>query len=229
MNPYTLDKLYANGIIDFTPYEILYSPASPNAYNMTNPYLNMAAQAGLYQRSINSGDSFSSSNTNYNGNSFMNIMDYTMHNPYSSLVSQFKGINSIAANNAYAGNSYGNLGIGSMSQAGGMNSLGLNGSIGTNSTAALNAGFGGSGIGKQNTGVINNALGGFGDIGNSSGSAMNSNSGIWGHIVKGLIGLGAIIIGVCLMFKRGKKGAKQATSFLSKINPVNWFKKTNKP
>lgn len=220
MVPDTLNHLYKKGIIDYTPYEVLYSPASPNAYNMTNPYLNMAAQAGLYQRSINSGDSFNSSNMNFNGSASVNNMDYSMHNPYSSLVSQFKGINSIAANNAY-----GNMGIGSMSQAGGMNSLGFNSSIGTNSRTVANAGFGDMGFGAQNTGVATNALGGFGSIGNRINSVTNNTSGIGGTILKGLIGLGAIIIGTMALFKGGKKGAKPTSSFLSKLNPLNWFKK----
>ncbi len=224
MNPYTLDRLYANGIIDFTPYEVLYSPAAPNAYSMTNPYLNMAAQAGLYQKSITAGDSFNSSNMNFYGNSSMNNMDYSMHNPYSSLVSQFKGINSIAA-----GNAYGNMGIGSMSQAGGMNSLGFNGSIGTNSTAAMNAGLGEAGIGVQNTGVATNALGGFGSIGNKISSALSSDSGMSGYVKRALIGLGTIIVGAIILFKGKKKPQKQTTSILSKLNPLNWFKKTEKP
>lgn len=229
MVPDTLNNLYKKGIIDYTPYEVLYSPASPNAYNMTNPYLNMAAQAGLYQKSINSGDSFNSSNMNFNGSSSMNNMDYTMHNPYSSLVSQFKGINSIAANNAYAGNSYGNMGIGSVSSAGGMNSLGFNGSIGTNSTAAMNAGFGEAGIGIQNTNAGTNALGGFGSFGNWISSLFGENSGLKEKVIKGLIGLSAIIIGGKMLFKSKKKAPKQTTSFLSKLNPLNWFKKTEKP
>lgn len=232
MNTYTLDKLYEHGIINYTPYEVLFSAAAPNAYSMTNPYLDMAAQAGLYQRHGANPDTFSYSGSAGSGFS-LNGMENSMVNPYSSLASQYKGLNSFAASNTYGNmgsmGGFGNQSIGSYSRSG-LDSLGFNGSVGTNSSAALNAGFGEGGIGTSSASNMSNALG-LGAAGQriSSGLSNTAQSLLSSNIFKGLIGLGILLIGGKMLFK-GKKAPKNTakTSFLSKLNPLNWFKKSNK-
>ncbi len=62
VNPYTLNNLYAQGIIDYVPAELLMPTPVGSMQSMTNPYLNLAKQGNLYQQH-GSGDSFS-----YTGN-----------------------------------------------------------------------------------------------------------------------------------------------------------------
>ena len=65
VNSYTLNQLYANGIIDYVPD--LGQPIM--AGNMQNPYMNMAMQGAGFQNYGSGADSFSyssSHNMNYN-------------------------------------------------------------------------------------------------------------------------------------------------------------------
>ena len=57
LNPYTLNNLYAQGILDYVPQDLCAVSPSPLA-GMQNPYLNSAQQGALDQNS-NTGDSFS--------------------------------------------------------------------------------------------------------------------------------------------------------------------------
>lgn len=64
INPYTLNSLYGQGILDYVPYDLC-GGANVSALNgMQNPYLNMAAQGGLYQNAGNSLDTFNAAGMN---------------------------------------------------------------------------------------------------------------------------------------------------------------------
>lgn len=71
VNPYTMNKLYEQGLLDYIPTELM-MPMPMGNMSMQNPYLNAAEQGGLYQNYGQNGDSFTSSaqmanNAGYNG------------------------------------------------------------------------------------------------------------------------------------------------------------------
>ena len=66
VSPYTMNNLYAQGILDYTPYDIYGAPnVSPYA-NFANPYMQSAMQGTLYQNYGSMNDSFVR-NTGLNG------------------------------------------------------------------------------------------------------------------------------------------------------------------
>ena len=184
VNPYTLNNLYAQGIIDYAPYDLCNSGVNVSAMNgMVNPYLANAMQGSLYQNHGKYGDSFSYSSP--------------------SAMQQQIGIQSNAGMNAW-----GMEGIGSESNAG-LNAFGLGG-IGANSQSEANA------------------WGGFNDVGANISSKLDGTASFFERIPKAVKGIaaGLLMIGsLALIFRRGKKPQTQKTSFFSKLNPVNWFKK----
>ncbi len=59
VNPFTLNSLYNQGIIDYTPYDLCNGGMYPGMYGAgMNPYMQSAMQGGLYQNYGMSGDSF---------------------------------------------------------------------------------------------------------------------------------------------------------------------------
>lgn len=59
VNPYTLNHLYSQGILDYVPYDLC--PAAQNVpimYGFQNPYLNTAMQGNLYKNSTEANDTF---------------------------------------------------------------------------------------------------------------------------------------------------------------------------
>lgn len=135
VNPYTLNHLYNNGILDYVPYDLTGGVNVSSLNGMQNPYMMSAMQGALYQNYGRTADSFGS---NLNGQGY--------------------GIQPNAGLNGF-----GIQGIGRHSQAG-INGFGLQG-IGTNSQAGINGfggGFGGLGQDVSN-GVKNTAsfLGGL--------------------------------------------------------------------
>ncbi len=184
VSPFTLNSLYAQGIIDYAPYELCNSSVNPVPLTgMANPYLTSAMQGALYQNHGKSGDSFS----------------------YSSPLGMHHSENSGTGHNAW-----GVQGIGTESSAG-LNAFGLGG-IGTDS----HAGF--------------NAWGGFNDVGGNISSHLDGSVPFLDRIPKAVKGIaaGVLMIGsLALVFRsRGKKTPVKKTGLFSKLNPVNWFKKT---
>ena len=183
INPYTLNNLYAQGIIDYAPYDLCNSGINMPVINgAMNPYLASAMQGALYQNHGKYGDTFS----------------------YSSP----QGIQP----------------IGETSNAG-KNAWGIEG-IGTESNAGLNAfGLSGIGTGHQSGADI---WGGFNDVGRNIPSGIDSAASFFDRIPKSVKGIaaGLFMIGsLALVFRRGKKPPRPKTSFFSKLNPVNLFKK----
>ena len=117
INPYTLYGLYEKGILDYVPSELLMpTPAAPMT-PMSNPYLDLAKQGGLYQK-YGSGDSYtfsSSRNTNIQ-NSEIGSQSYAGANAY--------GLQGIGAQSMGGANAYGLQGIGTQAQTGGANTWG---------------------------------------------------------------------------------------------------------
>ena len=153
-------------------------------------------------------------------------------------VSTLNGISNPYLSSAMRGNLYQNYGrlgdsfsysspyipqqVGINSQIG-YDAWGMKG-IGSNSQFNMNA-WGMEGIGSDAQFNMN-AWGGVGDVKNNINDAVS----FFDRIPKSIKGIaaGILMIGsVAMVLRRGKKPpVEQKTSFLSKLNPVNWFKKS---
>ncbi len=182
MNQYTLQNLYNKGIIDYVPLELTAPTPAGGMTPMRNPYLDMAAQAGLYRNYGAGGDSFSYSGNNYAGN--YSNQTGSQSNSFSNMF----GLNGVGKNYTGGTGMYGNQGIGGNYTGG----TGMNGS---------------QGIGAQSQAGGVNMFGGFNDVqktfsnGLQNGAAWYANTP---NIIKGLIATALIIGGLAACF-RGKK------------------------
>ena len=184
LNPYTLYHLYEKGILEYVPTDLAVGvPVSP-MMQMSNPYLDMAQQGGLYQNHGMNNDSF-----------------HLQTNPVQSHPQ-----------------------IGSLSQAGGMNTFNGTG-IGAYSQAGGTNTYNGVGIGAYSQAGGMNTFGEFTDTQNSIMNGYYKTKSIIDRTPKFVLGLAAAGIGILGLkagFGRfGKKAAKK-TSFLAKLNPLNW-------
>ena len=226
LNPYTLNHLYQNGILDYVPTDLINTMPSPGLLSMNNPYLDMAKQGMLYQNSGLTQDSFAQSQyqsvgTNYgaalgsnNGTSAYN------YNGQNGAVVTTGSMSNTGGMSAFNG-----IGIGRYNSNSIASSMGENGIVGTLSNAGgLNA-FNGYNIGTQSSSGGINAFGGF----TNNQNGFSKSISIIERTPKLLLGVIAGIIGttgIIFAFKRCKKPVKttQNKSFLSKMNPFNWFK-----
>ncbi len=203
LNPYTLYNLYDKGIIECVPTDLLApTPLAPMA-SMSNPYLDMAKQGGLYQNHGTQTDLFRSSAIQ---------PPETVH---TGSMSQAGGLNT-----------FNGVGIGGANQNTTAGTFGFNNRIGAyNTSGGLNT-FNGVGIGAQSNAGGMNVFGGFGDTKNNLINGYNKTVSIINNTPKVLLGLlgGAIGMGAVMMaFRRGKKPANPAkTGFWSHLNPKNW-------
>ena len=199
INPYTLNNLYSKGILDYVPMDLCNGYINVSALqDLQNPYLNSAMQGNLYQQQGVQNDSFiKSSNSQLNNNigSQSNI----------SLANQFGfGETNTNPQNTFV--------------------LGL-GTIGNNASDSMNT-FTTSNNG--NTPSESTAWGGFSDTKNNIHSGINNTLSLWERTpapIKGVAALGLMIFGMAAAFKTKKKPQAHNTSFLSKLNPINLFKK----
>lgn len=131
VNPFTLNNLYSNGILDYAPYELCTGGVNVSSLNgMQNPYLSSAMQGSLYQKYGNEADSF----TMNNGTPF------SMEN--------------IGSQSSAGMNGFGLEGVGIQSSAG-INGFGMEG-IGSQSSAGTNAWGGFADAGRNiSNGVMN--------------------------------------------------------------------------
>lgn len=219
VNPYTLNNLYSQGILDYAPYELCNSGINVSSMNgISNPYLNTAMQGAQFQNYGQTPDSFCASGKT----------GTVQPNPEmgSAQVSSSFGNENIGINSEAGSNAYGVSGIGTQSQAG-TNAYGLQG-IGAQSQAGENA-YGLQGIGMQGPSE-QAAWGGFGDTSQSIKDGLSRVSGFTQNIpspIKGLAAAGMMIGALALALKTKKKPkVKPKTNFFSNLNPVNWFKKT---
>ncbi len=58
VNPYTMNNLYAQGILDYVPYDLGYAPNVSSYANFPNPYMQTAMQGDLYRNYGLGNDSF---------------------------------------------------------------------------------------------------------------------------------------------------------------------------
>lgn len=203
VNPYTLNNLYSQGILDYAPYELCNSGINVSSMNgISNPYLNTAMQGTQFQNYGQTPDSFCASGK----------IGTVQPNPEMS--------------SARASFGFGNDSIGINSQAG-SNAYGLQG-IGAQSQAGSNA-YGLQGIGMQSPSE-QAAWGGFGDTSQGIKDGISKVSGFTQNIpspIKGLAAAGMMIGALALALKTKKKPqVKPKTNFFSNLNPVNWFRKT---
>ena len=219
VNPYTLNNLYSQGILDYAPYELCNSGINVSSMNgISNPYLNTAMQGTQFQNYGQTPDSFCASGKT----------GTVQPNPEmgSAQVSSSFGNENIGINSEAGSNAYGVSGIGTQSQTG-TNAYGLQG-IGAQSQAGENA-YGLQGIGMQGPSE-QAAWGGFGDTSQSIKDGLSRVSGFTQNIpspIKGLAAAGMMIGALALALKTKKKPkVKPKTNFFSNLNPVNWFKKT---
>lgn len=106
VNPYTLNNLYSQGILDYAPLELCNGTNVSAMNGLQNPYLNSAMQGSLYQN----------------------------HGQYGDSVELGLGAQNIGSQSNAGANAYGLEGIGAQSAAG-TNAFGLEG-IGTNPQSA---------------------------------------------------------------------------------------------
>lgn len=66
VSPYTMNNLYAQGILDYTPYDLCGVPNVSSYASFCNPYMQSAMQGNLYRNYGASNDSFIKS-TGMNG------------------------------------------------------------------------------------------------------------------------------------------------------------------
>ena len=66
VSPYTMNNLYAQGILDYVPYDLCYMPNVSAYSNFANPYMQSAMQGNLYRNYGMGNDSFVR-NTGMNG------------------------------------------------------------------------------------------------------------------------------------------------------------------
>lgn len=203
VNPYTLNNLYSQGILDYAPYELCNSGINVSSMNgISNPYLNTAMQGTQFQNYGQTPDSFCASGK----------IGTVQPNPeMSSARGSFGfGNDSIGINSQAGSNAYGLQGIGAQSQAG-SNAYGL------------------QGIGMQSPSE-QAAWGGFGDTSQGIKDGISKVSGFAQNIpspIKGLAAAGMMIGALALALKTKKKPqVKPKTNFFSNLNPVNWFRKT---
>ncbi len=203
VNPYTLNNLYSQGILDYAPYELCNSGINVSSMNgISNPYLNTAMQGTQFQNYGQTPDSFCASGKT----------GTVQPNPeMSSARGSFGfGNDSIGINSQAGSNAYGLQGIGAQSQAG-SNAYGL------------------QGIGMQSPSE-QAAWGGFGDTSQGIKDGISKVSGFTQNIpspIKGLAAAGMMIGALALALKTKKKPqVKPKTNFFSNLNPVNWFRKT---
>lgn len=203
VNPYTLNNLYSQGILDYAPYELCNSGINVSSMNgISNPYLNTAMQGTQFQNYGQTPDSFCASGK----------IGTVQPNPeMSSARGSFGfGNDTIGINSQAGSNAYGLQGIGAQSQAG-SNAYGL------------------QGIGMQGPSE-QAAWGGFGDTSQGIKDGISKVSGFTQNIpspIKGIAAAGMMIGALALALKTKKKPqAKPKTNFFSNLNPVNWFRKT---
>lgn len=203
VNPYTLNNLYSQGILDYAPYELCNSGINVSSMNgISNPYLNTAMQGTQFQNYGQTPDSFCASGK----------IGTVQPNPeMSSARGSFGfGNDSIGINSQAGSNAYGLQGIGAQSQAG-SNAYGL------------------QGIGMQSPSE-QAAWGGFGDTSQGIKDGISKVSGFTQNIpspIKGLAAAGMMIGALALALKTKKKPqVKPKTNFFSNLNPLNWFRKT---
>ena len=149
-------------------------------------------------------------------------------------VSAMNGIQNPYLNTAMQGSLYQQYGnqadsftrkIGTQSNTG-INAFGLEG-IGGQGNAGMNA-FGVEGIGSQAPSQVN-AWGGFSDAGKNISNGVAGTASFIDRIpspVKGIAAAALMIGSVALIFRGKKKPPAENSGFLSKLNPVNWFKKS---
>ena len=203
VNPYTLNNLYSQGILDYAPYELCNSGINVSSMNgISNPYLNTAMQGTQFQNYGQTPDSFCASGKT----------GTVQPNP--------------EMGSAQVSSSFGNENIGINSEAG-SNAYGLQG-IGAKSQTGENA-YGLQGIGMQGPSE-QAAWGGFGDTSQSIKDGLSRVSGFAQNVpspIKGLAAAGMMIGALALALKTKKKPkVKPKTNFFSNLNPVNWFRKT---
>ena len=218
LNPYTLNHLYQNGILDYVPTDMMMgTPMGGVLTPMNNPYMSMAQQGALYQNHGMAADSFHSSFT----------PAYTPNN-YSSVSAPSNAY--VGANN-YNGYNNGMVQIGARSNAGGLNTFNGYG-IGAYNNNGIGSAIGeyGSFGSQTNAGGVN-TFGGFTDVQNNINGGINKVSAVVSNTPKLVLGILAGVIGyigIAALFKKGKKPAKVTgsnSSFWSNLNPLNWFRK----
>ena len=202
LNPYTLYNLYEKGIIECVPTDLLAPTPMGTMASMSNPYLNMAKQGGLYQNHGAQADLFQSS-----------------------AIQPPETVRTGSMSQAGGLNTFNGVGIGRLNPNTTAGTFGFDNRVGAYSPAGGLNTFNGVGIGTQSNAGGRNIFGGYNDT-NSLVNGYNKTVSIINNTPKVILGLlgGAIGIGAIMMaFRRGKKPANPAkTGFWSLLNPKNW-------
>lgn len=221
INPYTLQCLYEKGILDYVPQDLM-GGAPIAALNTTgaNPYLQMAAQGGLYQNYNTCQDSFTHSSDYISGSATPGI--YRNNDGYNNMQ-----LGSKAQTTPFS--PYIQPGVGTRYGYGvNFGTYNNQNALGINNDGAYN---------RQNALGLNDAdlMQGYNTVTNGFSNGIRTASSTYNSLpkfVKDITAVGIALLGIIYLFKRGKKpntntSITKTNSFLSKLNPKNWklFKK----
>ncbi len=217
LNPYTLYSLYDKGILEYVPTDLMMGTPMGAMMPMSNPYLDMAKQGGLYQNHGAYSDSFQAT-----GIQSPYVQNYQSYGNVSGAPAQIGSLSNAGGMTTFNG-----YGVGAQSVNTTAGAFGFNGTTGAYSNAGGMNTFNGYGVGTQSQAGVINSFGGFSDTQNNLQSGFNKTMAVINNTPKFILGVIGAVIGVgALMhaFKRGKKPPKTEThtSFLTKLNP---FKK----
>jgi len=195
LNPYTLYHLYEKGILDYVPTDLMYGTPVAPMMPMSNPYLDMAQQGGLYQNHGMYNDTFQ--------------MNGGIQSPYANQPSTPVAQVPIGAMSQSGGiNTFNGVGIGAYSQSGGMNTFN---------------GVGIGGQAQDTFGVFSDVRNGLASGYNKTISVIDRTPkfvlGLAAAAI-GIIGIKHAFKGGKIFGKKGANPVKP--SFWSKLNPKNW-------
>ena len=202
LNPYTLYNLYNKGILECVPTDLLAPTPMGAMTQMSNPYLDMAKQGGLYQNHGAFSDSFQ-----FSGVQSPYVQNYQTYGNIGSAAPQIGSFSNAGGMNTFNG-----CGVGALNPHTTAGAFGFNPAIGAKSPAGVDSMFGAD--------IGNNIAGGF----NKTMSVINNTPNVILGALGGALGIWAIMHA----FKHGKKPAANKQSFWSNLNPMNWslFKKS---
>ena len=198
------------------------TPVAPLT-SAANPYMNMAMQGDLYQNHGMYGDSFQMSD---------------VQSPYVQNYQTYGNVdvNTQIASKSKAGglNTFNGYGVGTKNTNSLARILGFNG-IGHKSNAGGLNTFNGYGVGTKSLADRKNIFGEYTDSQNPFEAGINKTASVISGTPKLILGLAAGIIGFIGLrsavkglkfWGKAKTKAKTKThhSFMSKLNPLNWFK-----
>ena len=220
LNPYTLYNLYNKGILEYVPTDLLAPTPMGAMTQMSNPYIDMAKQGGLYHNHGAFSDSFQ-----FSGVQSPYVQNYQTYGNIGSSAPQIGSLSNAGGMNTFNG-----YGVGALNPHTTAGAFGFNSTIGANNPMNTYNTFNGIGVGAKSPAGIESMFGGFAGTRNNLANGFNKTMAVINNTPNVILGALGGVLGVWALmhaFKRGKKPANKQ-SFWSNLNPMNWrlFKKS---